>query len=152
MNNESSFLTLIFTKISWVLFLLLKFKIFIDNLIENRPEGVPKNLNNCNIFGHNYTRLQKVEYLLNRNLDLYDILSFSSWDINWAPKQFSWGSMHKYPHTSCKHACSFLLQVRASYRMCAHFIGSTHVYDYCAPNCARIFMKIILVVNSYLMN
>ena len=34
-------------------FLLLKFKLLIDNWIKNRPKGVPKNQNNFFTFGHN---------------------------------------------------------------------------------------------------
>ena len=53
MVNLSSLLTLIFIKIAWSLFLLLKFKLLVDNWIKNRPEGVPKSQNNFFTFGHN---------------------------------------------------------------------------------------------------
>ena len=88
MVNLSSLLTLIFIKIAWGLFLLLTFKFLIDNWIKNRPEGVQKSQNNFQnnswwkkkqkFYSLNYTRLQKVEFLLNGKSDLYEILNFSS--------------------------------------------------------------------------
>ena len=53
MVNLSSLLTLIFIEIAWGLFLLLKFKLLVDNIIKNRPKGVPKSQNNFFTFGHN---------------------------------------------------------------------------------------------------
>ena len=40
--------------LAWSLFLLLKFKLLIDNFMKNRPEGVPKSQNYCFTFGNNY--------------------------------------------------------------------------------------------------
>ena len=34
-------------------FLMLRFKLLIDNFMKNRPEVVPKSQNNCFTFGHN---------------------------------------------------------------------------------------------------
>ena len=53
MVNLSSLLTLIFIEIAWGLFLLLKFKLLVDNIIKNRPKGVPKSQNIFFTFGHN---------------------------------------------------------------------------------------------------
>ena len=36
-----------------VFFLLLKFKLLVDNLIKNRPKGVPKSQNKFFTFDHN---------------------------------------------------------------------------------------------------
>ena len=147
MVNQSSLMNWIF--IENACFFLLKFKLLIDNYIKNRPEGVPKSQNNCFTFDHNlrwknlmfyllnYTRLQKGKYIINGNSDLYEILNFTSIDSNWPPKDQCTNICTRVINV-CTHV---LLQVRAFYRACVHFIASLHVYDYCAHYCVRIPKK-----------
>ena len=46
MVNQSSLLTFIFIEIACFSFLLLRFKLIINNWIKNRPKSVPKSQNN----------------------------------------------------------------------------------------------------------
>ena len=62
---------------------------------------------------------------------------------------FWWRYMHRYAHTSHKVRSHVLLRVRSFYCKYAHLIASAHVYDYCTRYCARIFTKILSVVNYY---
>ena len=83
----------------------------------------------CNI---KYTWLLKVEYLLNRSTDLYEISNLSSIDRYWLPNYFR--------KDSCKHAGTKHLNICAL------------VYAPFARLRAEIFTKLNLVVNNYLMS
>ena len=56
--------------------------------------------------------------------------------------------MHNAQYAYTSRKCAHLRFIM-SVRNCAHFIASTHVYNYFEHNCARIFTKILLVLNFY---